>query len=753
MKTCIGRASLIAAVLLSSLEPARAASPTFWQVGTRAEFLSGEVEDLSIDSDGRLVLGPATDLVYESSAPFLWAVIPGPDGTLWVGSGNEGRVFGIDRQGQGTIFFDAPELEAHALALAPDGSLYVGTSPDGKIYKVGRDGSSSVFFDPEEKYIWSLVVDRAGNLFAGTGDKGVIYRIRPDGTGEPFYRTNTTHAISLALDRAGNLLAGTESPGRVFRIDSEARPFVLLESAFREIRSIRVDETGNIYAAAVSARPGVEERPADRPAPEPARPVPSVSTEITSISIADITVPSGAGPAPTPRREDRRAPKGAVYRIAPDGLWDVIWESSEDSPYDLTFDADGLVLIATGDRGKIYRIDREPTQTTLLMRAPARHVTRFLRTADGHNYYITANPGKILRIADRQVARGIYESPVRDATTVATWGTIRWRAAASPGHVQLFTRSGNTATPDETWSDWAGPYTDAEGEQIGSPNARYLQWRVVMTGGSGNSPVLTSVTAAYLQRNLRPRVVSITVHPPGTVFQKPFTAGEPEIAGYDDGMASGRPPVLAVGSPGTGQAGGPPPAPALGRRMYQKGLQTFVWKAEDDNNDTLQYDIFYRREGETAWKVLKEDLWDPIFVWDTTSVPDGTYMIKVVASDAPSNSPAAALEGEMESTTFDVDNTPPRIELQPIRRERGRVTIPFVVRDEQSPVSRVEYSLDGSRWRVVYPLDGIPDSRVEEFELQVDEEASQKSVIIRATDAMDNSTTAVAETAPARRTR
>ena len=46
--------------------------------------------------------------------------------------------------------------------------------------------------------------------------------------------------------------------------------------------------------------------------------------------------------------------------------------------------------------------------------------------------------------------------------------------------------------------------------------------------------MLTSVTAAYLQRNLRPQVRSITVHPPGIVFQKPFSTGDPDLAGFDN---------------------------------------------------------------------------------------------------------------------------------------------------------------------------------------------------------------------------
>jgi hypothetical protein len=304
----------------------------------------------------------------------------------------------------------------------------------------------------------------------------------------------------------------------------------------------------------------------------------------------------------------------------------------------------------------------------------------------------------------------------------------------------VFTRTGNTATPDETWSAWSTAYTNAGGEPIASPNARYLQWRAVFTTAGSAGPVLTSVTTAYLPRNLRPEVSTITVHPPGTVFQRPFSTGEMEIAGFEDNSSDGRPSSQA-GSAG-GQSGS---APALGRRIYQKGLQTFVWKAEDENEDRLQFDVLYRREGETTWKALHRALTDPIFVWDTTSVPDGTYFVKVAASDAPSNSPGAALIGELESVGFDIDNTAPRIEAHPAARTGTKTTIAFAVSDNQSPVQRVEYSLDASRWRVAYPKDGIPDSRLEEFEVTLDQSEAGRSVIIRATDAMNNVATAVAE--------
>ena len=128
-------AALTALVALAGTGLA-AAVPTFWTVATQSDFLKGDVEDLSIDSDGRVFLGPSTSLVAETAAPFLWTVVAGTDGTLWAGTGNEGKVLKVSKDGKVATFFDAAELEVHAIAPAPQGGLYVATSPDGKIYSV-----------------------------------------------------------------------------------------------------------------------------------------------------------------------------------------------------------------------------------------------------------------------------------------------------------------------------------------------------------------------------------------------------------------------------------------------------------------------------------------------------------------------------------------------------------------------------------------------------------------------------------------
>ena len=398
------------------------------------------------------------------------------------------------------------------------------------------------------------------------------------------------------------------------------------------------------------------------------------------------------------------------------------------------FDTQGALVVGTGRNGKLYSLRGEPTTATLLMQASAQQVTGFARDAKNNVYYATSNPGKIFKLSSERAVEGNYVSLVRDAETVADWGTLSWRATLpAGGRVDVFTRSGNTATPDDTWSAWSGPYGSAQGEEIKSPNARYLQWKAVLTGRQA-SPVLTSVSAAYVQRNLRPKVTNLTVHPAGTVFQKPYPTGDPDIAGFDD-QAPDRRILSASANPGSNTG-------SLGRRVYQRGLQTFVWRAEDSNDDEMRYEILYRREGETTWKSLKDDLSEAIFVWDTTSVPNGTYVVKVVASDEPSNTPGAWLEGELESSAFDIDNGPPVVIVNSARPANGRTTIQFEVRDDWSSISKVEYSLDAQRWLVVYPRDGIFDSRSEQFELTLDNDSAAKGLIIRAYDAKNNSATA-----------
>ena len=725
MKRCI-----FPLVLFAAAATLIGSAPVFWQVSTQAEFLRGEVDALSVDDEGRLRLGPATDTVLDTPEPALWSLARASDGALWMGSGTDGRLYRLGADGTGTVVLDADELDVHALAADREGGVYAGTSPGGRVYRVTAGGEATVVFDPEETYVWALALDDGGALYVATGNPARLYRIPAGGGPELLYESDAANILALALAADGTVLAGTESPGQVLRIDPAGRAFVLLDAPYEEIRSLRPQPDGSLLAVAVSGQPArAAAATTSTPAASAAAAVPTVSvtTSVTAVVVGGTATRAATPAATTPAANG--AEKGAVYHITADGLWERLWRSSLDTPFDAAFDDRGGLVVGTGPNGKLYRVSRHPPRTALSGRAPARQVTRLLPSTDGALWYATANPGKVMRMANRAAARGAYESEVHDAGAAARWGALRWRGATPGGsRIELASRSGNTAIPNDTWSSWSAAYTDASGSPIASPNARYLQWRATLHGGGSDAaPALTSVTAAYLPRNLRPEITQLTVHPPGTAFQQSFSTSDPPIAGLDE-RSSPRPAATST----------------VGRETYRKGIQTFRWQASDGNQDPLDYSVSYQRDGDTAWHVLRGGLRDTVFAWDTTMIPDGAYRVRITASDARGNAPGAALVGERDSAVFDVDNSAPRIEVTARRREGARVVLPFTVRDAQSPVQRVEVRAGNGDWRVVYPLDGVPDGLMERFEVVLDG-AGDAPIVIRATDALRNTVSAFGE--------
>jgi sugar lactone lactonase YvrE len=720
----------VAALILTIAATAHAGGPQFWRLEGTAPFLEGELAGLSLDADGRLRLGPAPRALFDPEAPNAWCVARDGKGVVYVGTGNDGRVFRIER-GQGTVGFDAQELEVHAVAVGPDGRLYAATSPDGAVYVVDATGTAKPFFDPPEKYIWALAFDATGRLYVATGGEGRVYRVAADGTSEVILTSSQTHILSLAFDAKGRVYAGSAPEGMVYRIDTAGKAFVLVDSPFREIKALAVAEDGSVYAATVDGRTGETIPRPPGPPPATGALAPQPVAEVTVTESFAVVPPAGGAPiSVTPPIETPAvgAPKGGLLRIRPTGEVDTVWTSGDDVPYALLPSRDG-VLLGTGNKGKVYRV-AEDGSWTLLATLPAEQVTALAHEGDGA-ILVTSNPARVFALEAGRSGEGTFVSKVKDMEAVSSWGQLRWEGALPEGTgVRLQTRSGNTSSPDATWTDWSQPSSRQEGEPIRSERARFLQLKVTLAGRDGASPVLEAVSAAYLQRNLAPKVQQITVHPPGEVFQKPISvSGEAEILGQD-------PDPLTSAASARAAAAGSPPAISFSRKLYQKGLRTVSWKAEDPNGDPLVYDVQYRTSGETRWRPLRSGLTEPVLAWDTSTVPNGRYLVRVIASDAPGNPPSLALTGWKDSPSFVVDNAPPVISaaLEPGRRDRVRAT----VRDDASPVRKLELSIDAGHWEEVRPVDGISDSREESYEIALPAADHPRVVVLRATDQLGN---------------
>ncbi|HSE17969.1 MAG TPA: hypothetical protein VLB46_13015 [Pyrinomonadaceae bacterium] len=706
--------------------PVEAGQPVVWETSGRTELLKGDSRGVSISDTGVLMLAPKLTEVYNTQQTYVWSSTVDNQGNVFLGTGHDGKIYKVSSAGNGSLLYDAAELDVTALAIARDGAVYAGTSPDGKVYRITADGKADVYFDPGDKYIWSLAVMSDGSLAVGTGDSGKLYRVRAAGANPEsslLVSTNQTHVISLAVTPQGDLIAGTDSGGLVLRVSPEGKTFALFDTQLREIHALAPAADGSIYALALSDAAASARAPST---PAVAQPQPSEggtpSTSVTITAIDETGAPISGQTGQARSRSDVSTARSAVFRILPDGATDVVWSSPTVTAFAIAPALQpGSVLIGTADKGRIYSVTNDG-RDTLLLQSPEGQISSLLVRND-QIYAASSNQGKLFRFGNELVTEGTFESPVRDAKLTASWGRIWWRGA---GAVEVQTRSGNGERPDATWSDWSAAYRNPEGNQISSPRARFIQWRATVraAGSAGTPSSVEDVSVAYLPRNVAPEVLSITALPIGVGLQQiANVAVDPNVesSGLDPSVFG---PVAQV-----------PP-----RRFYQRGARSFQWQAEDRNSDTLEYAIYYRALNEQTFRLLKDKLRDNFYTIDGATLADGRYVIKVVASDAPDNPQGQKLMGERLSEPVDIDNTPPVVKATGQPQLRGdSVRVVFSVDDATGKVKKADASLDGAAWIPVFPEDGIADSGHEVYSIDFSGLASgEHTISLRTFDTSGN---------------
>jgi hypothetical protein len=432
----------------------------------------------------------------------------------------------------------------------------------------------------------------------------------------------------------------------------------------------------------VSTTVTVTEQSGINPPPKPAE-VPKPSAQASQTTVV----------AAAPSTDSSNGDRSALYKIAPDNTVETLWTSKEENIYDVTVEASSVTFL-TDMQGRIYRWE-SPLRATLVAQANEGDATRLLASNRGL-LVATGNLGKLLRLGG--TASGWFESPVHDAGTVAKWGRISWHGFPS---VAMRTRSGNSARPDSTWSDWSAPVT---GSAIVSPNARYIQWRAELTASAGSTPSIDDVILAYLPQNSPPVVHSI----------------------------------VAAGAAGTKPAGSEStPVGTIGHGAGQQ-IQV-VWQADDPDSDKLVYSLYFRGEDESQWKLLRANLTDPLYTMDSDALADGRYFFRVVASDRPSNPSELAREAELVSMPVVIDNTPPVVTLSGPGRTGAGFQIYADAVDRASTLRRCEYSIDAGPWMLVEASDGVTDSPQERFSIAVANlPAGEHLILVRVYDAAGN---------------
>jgi len=332
-------------------------------------------------------------------------------------------------------------------------------------------------------------------------------------------------------------------------------------------------------------------------------------------------------------------------------------------------------------------------------------------------------------------SHGTYVSEAHDLHSVASWGEARI-ARSGGGEVLWSSRSGFSKTPDDGWSGWTREVPVKGYVKIESPPARFFQYRLRFHRGSGETPTVSTVEVAYLQRNLPPSIANVTLYGP----ENPYFEGGPEY----------RPPQISQSFPNGMKVEfslprvGPRPV-SDASAAWARGIRSASWDAADPNGDNLRYKLYIKADDETAWKPLTSEIDDKAYSWDAESFANGTYRLKLEASDAPDNPDGTAITTERVSSPFLIDNIPPRVEgLRTTTRAgsapgKSTVTVSGIATDADSRIAKIEYSVDGSDWKQVFPDDGIFDSLQERFHFDViDVPPGEHAITIRASDSQRN---------------
>lgn len=717
------------------------ASPTAWEMTAWEDFIKGRFEGVALSRDGRVTLAPRLEKLFSSGQSAVWTIARAPSGDIYLGTGHQGEIFRIRPDGKSETVFSATEPEIFALASDEKGRIFAGASPGGKVYLI-EGNKTSEYFDTKAKYVWSLLPAPDSSLYVGTGDEGKIFRITAPGKGEVWYETGQTHVTSLAWDARGRLLAGTEPNGLLYHVSAKEKAFVLYDAAFPEIRSIVAAPDGSVYIAAMGGSVGKKTQEAQQPKGQPQQ-TPAVSTTVTSITVTDEAqggievkpqqpqlqpaAPQTAVAAPAaPIVEYPGMEKSAIYRIRPDNTVETLWVSKEENAYDLFASQEGL-LFSTDSKGRLYRLSADRKVTLL---AETRDSEALRLVAAGEAVLLgTADTGNLYRLSGAVGGSGVYESPVKDAGNIARWGQISWRSTSCEGcQLRIQTRSGNSARPDRTWSEWSEPLTEASGSAVTSPNARYIQWRAEFKGSSGRSPELHTMRLAYLPQNNPPVVRSLTV-------SSQIAAARPKAGGT--GTSSSSPTgvysitVTDTGESGASSLSGTPSQP-VNRAATEEVLIT--WSAEDDDGDELVYIVEFRGQDEREWKQLKANLTETSHKVEADSFADGYYYFRVRASDGSVNPAGEARESELISPPILIDRTPPALKATV---EGNRIRLE--ASDAASPLTRCEWSMNAGAWKALAPEDGIADSRAESFQFRLeDPPPGEKLVVLRCYDSAAN---------------
>ncbi len=333
-----------------------------------------------------------------------------------------------------------------------------------------------------------------------------------------------------------------------------------------------------------------------------------------------------------------------------------------------------------------------------------------LQNINGDIWIGTGYPAKVYKLKKEKLKKGEYTSSVFKGGVSVIWGNIQYEGK---GDIKFFIRGGKKEEVDSSWSEWKRIGKRIELEEP------FIQWKAVL---SGDKSYLKGVSVSYGEENSPPEIKKIEVLPP-----KIGTGSK-----MDEGAAM----MGAI----------PPEEKERLRRMgfyipedayiIGEGVRCIYWEANDPDNDRLVFDVFISRDSRN-WDKIEEGLATNSCFLHTSAYPDGTYYVRIIASDERDRSNPLVSE---KTGSFLVDHTPPVFKGIEKKFIADSVLVSATVEDELSSIIGVLYStaeMQKTHWKRARATDELFDEKEEKFSFKVDKK--EKYCAIRVVDRSNNS--------------
>ncbi|MGD0527968.1 MAG: hypothetical protein ABSE49_22735, partial [Polyangiaceae bacterium] len=481
-------------------------------------------------------------------------------------------------------------------------------------------------------------------------DEGKVMRVEPGAGSSVYFKTDGPFVVALAVADDGAVYAGTGGKGLLYRITAAGHATVLYDFHGEDVHAVAIAPDHTLWAIANEGAASTTE-----------------TTESSSRRTTGGRTPPG--PSTIPRI---KVGKGSLWHFDAQGRPERVMHHDEFHYLSLALDDKGTPYVGTGAEGRVYTAD-DAHRVSLVADTDERQIGALV-VSGAVRFFVGSDPASFHDVLAVGGQDAVWTSKALDAGLRARFGHMRWTGA---GSLQVTTRTGDTQTPDTTWSRWSEPVAD--GGPIGSPEGRFIQVRAKLLDAGAT---IADVSVPFVTKNLRAVVTEVAARQKGS-----HESRDSKESKEKDGV------------------------PASGNELPRHDAVVHVtWKVDNPDNDDLRYRVSFHRDGQTRWldattpdEVLTRSELD----WDTSSLPEGKYRVRVDASDELANPPSDTMHFALETSQVLVDNTPPVIKTLTAQLHRLHVEVV----DGLGPIARVEVAIDGrTEWRPLAPVDGIFDT-------------------------------------------